>query len=116
MAHSDRQAHMAFIQRNLDFLLAAAWQGYQAQGRGAICIDQRELFRLGLLLDGIFGEENRLAVLNWQKSYSPRNDRGHVSHRNDLCSSPALRTAGLIVPGAGATSPGPPRAPAAAQR
>jgi adenine-specific DNA-methyltransferase len=45
----------------------------------AICIDQRELFRLGLLLDGIFGEENRLAVLNWQKSYSPRNDRGHVS-------------------------------------
>ena len=39
MAHSDRQAHMAFIQRNLDFLLAAAWQGYQAQGRGAICID-----------------------------------------------------------------------------
>ena len=29
MAHSDRQAHMAFIQRNLDFLLAAAWQGYR---------------------------------------------------------------------------------------
>lgn len=45
----------------------------------AICIDQRELYRLGMLLDGIFGEENRLAIINWQKSYSPRNDRGHMS-------------------------------------
>jgi adenine-specific DNA-methyltransferase len=45
----------------------------------AICIDHREFFRLGLLLDAIFGEQNRLGVINWQKSYSPRNDRGHIS-------------------------------------
>lgn len=45
----------------------------------AICIDHRELFRLGQMLDELFGEQNRLAILNWQKSYSPRGDRRHVS-------------------------------------
>lgn len=45
----------------------------------AICIDHRELFRLGQMLDELFGENNRLAVINWQKSYSPRNDNRHVS-------------------------------------
>jgi adenine-specific DNA-methyltransferase len=45
----------------------------------AICIDHRELFRLGMLLDEIFGEHNRIGILNWQKSYSPRNDNKHVS-------------------------------------
>jgi len=45
----------------------------------AICIDHRELYRLGMILDSIFGERNRLGIINWQKSYSPRNDRKHVS-------------------------------------
>lgn len=45
----------------------------------AICIDQRELFRLGQMLDELFKEHNRLAIINWQKSYSPRGDRSHVS-------------------------------------
>lgn len=45
----------------------------------AICIDHRELFRLGQMLDELFGEANRLAVINWQKSYAPRNDNKHVS-------------------------------------
>lgn len=45
----------------------------------AICIDQRELFRLGMLLDEMFGESNRIAVINWQKSYAPRNDQRHIS-------------------------------------
>lgn len=45
----------------------------------AICIDHRELFRLGMLLDGMFGETNRIGVLNWQKSYAPRNDQRHLS-------------------------------------
>ena len=31
------------------------------------------------MLDELFGEANRLAILNWEKSYSPRNDKGHVS-------------------------------------
>lgn len=45
----------------------------------AICIDHRELFRLGQMLDELFGENNRIAIINWQKSYSPRNDNKHVS-------------------------------------
>lgn len=44
----------------------------------AICIDHRELFRLGMLLDQMFGEENRLAIINWQKT-TPKNDAKHVS-------------------------------------
>ncbi len=45
----------------------------------AICIDQREMFRLGQMLDELFGQDNRLAIINWEKSYSPRSDKGHVS-------------------------------------
>jgi adenine-specific DNA-methyltransferase len=45
----------------------------------AICIDHRELFRLGMLMDEIFGEENRIAIINWQKAFSPKNDSKHVS-------------------------------------
>ncbi|OGR40694.1 MAG: DNA methyltransferase [Elusimicrobia bacterium GWA2_61_42] len=46
----------------------------------AICIDYRELFRLGVLLDQIFGEKNRIAIINWQKTYSPKNNVGKLTH------------------------------------
>src|ERR1039458_3189285 len=46
----------------------------------AICIDHRELFRLGSMLDEIFGESNRIAVINWQKSYGPKNNVGKRTH------------------------------------
>jgi adenine-specific DNA-methyltransferase len=43
----------------------------------AICIDHRELFRLGQMLDELFGESCRLAVINWQKMAGVKNqDRG----------------------------------------
>lgn len=43
----------------------------------AICIDHRELFRLGQMLDELFGEENRLAIINWQKMAGAKNhDKG----------------------------------------
>lgn len=45
----------------------------------AICIDHRELFRLGMVLDEMFGEANRVGIINWQKSYAPRNDQKHLS-------------------------------------
>lgn len=51
----------------------------KTSGIMAICIDHRELFHLGQMMDEIFGESNRLAILNWQKSYSPRSDKSHVS-------------------------------------
>lgn len=46
----------------------------------AICIDHRELFRLGMLLDEMFGEGNRIGIINWQKSYAPKNNVGKRSH------------------------------------
>lgn len=45
----------------------------------AICIDYRELFHLGQMLDELFGEENRLAIINWEKTAAPRADSGHVT-------------------------------------
>lgn len=45
----------------------------------AICIDQRELFRLGQMLDELFGDSNRLAIINWQKASGPKNDKNHVA-------------------------------------
>lgn len=45
----------------------------------AICIDSRELFHLGQMLDELFGEENRLAIINWQKTAAPRSDKTGVT-------------------------------------
>jgi adenine-specific DNA-methyltransferase len=45
----------------------------------AICIDHRELFHIGQMLDELFGERNRLAIINWQKSYTTRGDSGHIA-------------------------------------
>lgn len=44
----------------------------------AICIDHRELFRLGMLMDEIFHEENRLGIINWQKT-TPKNQASKLS-------------------------------------
>lgn len=45
----------------------------------AICIDHRELFHLGQMLDELFKEENRLAIINWERSSTLRNDKTGVS-------------------------------------
>lgn len=44
----------------------------------AVCIDHRELFHLGEMLDEIF-RGNRLAIINWQKITSPKNQNHGVS-------------------------------------
>jgi adenine-specific DNA-methyltransferase len=49
------------------------------QGVVAICIDDNELFHLGMMMDEVFGEENRLGIINWQKSYSPKSQSEHIS-------------------------------------
>lgn len=66
---------MRFMWPRLQFMKSMLKPG----GVLAICIDHRELFRLGNMLDEIFLERNRLAIINWQKSYAPRNDNTHVS-------------------------------------
>lgn len=45
----------------------------------AICIDHRELFHLGQMLDELFHEDNRIAIINWQKATALKNDNNHIS-------------------------------------
>lgn len=49
------------------------------QGVIAMCIDHNELYHLGMMMDEVFGEHNRIAIINWQKAYAPKNDSKHVS-------------------------------------
>jgi len=44
----------------------------KASGVIAVHIGPQELFRLGLLMDDIFGEENRLGIVTWECAYSPK--------------------------------------------
>jgi adenine-specific DNA-methyltransferase len=65
----------------LRFMTPRVWmmkEMLKPDGVLAICIDHRELFRLGMLLDQVFGEENRLGIINWQKTTS-KNDEKHLS-------------------------------------
>ena len=65
----------------LRFMSPRLWMMYEMLKPGgvlAICIDHRELFRLGMLLDEMFGENNRLGIINWQKT-TVKNDKKHVS-------------------------------------
>lgn len=67
----------------------------------AICIDYRELFHLGQMLDELFREENRLGVINWQKSYTTRGDSGHVAATTEyvlIYANNAERTTTRLLP------------------
>lgn len=48
----------------------------------AVCIDDNELFHLGMMMDEVFGEINRLAILNWQKT-TVKNNSKHVSQTTE---------------------------------
>jgi adenine specific DNA methylase Mod len=49
----------------------------------AICIGKKELFHLGVLMDKIFDEDNQLGIINWQKTYAPKNDVKHIADTTD---------------------------------
>jgi adenine-specific DNA-methyltransferase len=66
----------------LRFMAPRLWMMHEMLRPGgvlAICIDHREVFRLGMMLDEMFDESNRIGIINWQKSYAPRNDQKHIS-------------------------------------
>ena len=52
-----------------------------------IHIDDNEVHNLRLLMNEIFGEENFIASIIWQKKYSPQNDATYFSNMHDyiLC-------------------------------
>ena len=49
-----------------------------------ISIDDNEQYQLGLLCNEIFGEENFVANIIWQKKYSPQNDAKYFSDMHDF--------------------------------
>jgi adenine-specific DNA-methyltransferase len=44
----------------------------------AICIDDNEISHLLPMLNEIFGEENRVGIINWQKNYGVRGDPKNI--------------------------------------
>lgn len=48
-----------------------------------VSIDDHEVHNLRLLMDEIFGEENFLACVTWQKKYAPANDKADFSASHD---------------------------------
>lgn len=57
-----------------------------------VSIDDNEVANLRLLMDEIFGEENFVAEIVWQKKYSPQNDATYFSlnHEQILCYARSL--------------------------
>jgi len=52
-------------------------------GSIAIHIGYKELFRLGILIDEVFGESNRVGIINWECTYSPKNDSKGIPSTTD---------------------------------
>jgi adenine-specific DNA-methyltransferase len=78
----DRARHtkwMRFMWPRLQMMKAML----KSNGVIAVCIDYRELFRLGQMLDELFGERNRLAIINWQKATALKNANDHVSNSTE---------------------------------
>ena len=49
-----------------------------------VSIDDNEQHRLRMLMDEIFGEENFVTNIIWQKKFSPQNDARHFSDNHDF--------------------------------
>lgn len=49
----------------------------------AVFIGHDELFRLGMLMDQIFDERNRLGIINWQKIYKTKKQAKHLANATE---------------------------------
>lgn len=48
-----------------------------------ISIDDNEISNLKKLCDEVFGEENFISILIWERAYSPKNDARYISNSHD---------------------------------
>lgn len=55
----------------------------RSDGAIMVSIGDDEVFRLGMLMDEIFDEKNRIAVFIWQKHHSRNNTAQHISISHD---------------------------------
>lgn len=74
--------HTAWINFMLDRLQSMKHL-LKPSGVIAISIGKDELFRIGILMESIFGEDNQLGIINWEKTYAPKNDSKHVADTTD---------------------------------
>jgi adenine-specific DNA-methyltransferase len=74
---------LSFMSPRLELLRALLAE----DGAIFVSIDDNELFRLGLLMDRIFGEANRLGIFCWEKKYGVQNDSRYFSENHEyiLC-------------------------------
>ena len=63
--------------------LLIARQLLRADGVIFVSIDDNEVANLRLLMDEVFGEENFIASIVWQKKYGPANDAKFISETHD---------------------------------
>jgi adenine-specific DNA-methyltransferase len=61
------------------------WQLLDEHGVCFVSINDVELFRLGMLMDEIFGEQNRIGTLIWKQAVSNNPTRIAVEHEYILC-------------------------------
>lgn len=72
----------------LNYLGPRLWLTWQLLAEHGICfvsINDVELFRLGMLMDEIFGEQNRIGTLVWKQAVSNNPTRIAVEHEYILC-------------------------------
>ncbi len=72
----------------LNFMGPRLWLTWQLLADHGVCfvsINDVELFRLGMLMDEIFGEQNRLGVIVWKQAADNNPTRIAVGHEYLLC-------------------------------
>lgn len=72
----------------LNYMGPRLWLVWQLLAEHGVCfvsIDDSELFRLGLLMDEIFGEANRIGVLVWKQATENNPTRIAIGHEYILC-------------------------------
>jgi DNA methylase len=103
-AYSDRRFHdpnadaedMVYVSNEdggrhtkwLNYMGPRLWLTWQLLADHGVCfvsINDVELFRLGMLMDEIFGEKNRIAVLVWKQAVDNNPTRVAVEHEYVLC-------------------------------
>lgn len=103
-AYSDRRFHdpnadaddMVYVSNEdggrhtkwLNYMGPRLWLVWQLLAEHGVClvsINDVELFRLGLLMDEIFGEKNRLGVIVWKQAVDNNPTRIAIEHEYVLC-------------------------------
>jgi adenine-specific DNA-methyltransferase len=64
--------------------LRLLWELLSEEGSLWVTLDENEVHHATAILDGIFGADNRLGVLVWEKSDSPRMDANTFSSSHDF--------------------------------